>query len=349
MIRAVSTGETSPGTAQPLRLAANSRRVSASPLLLPLLTAVSSFTLFLALPLGTLASSDAQPPGCEWNGPSVEWVLARRPPAGEVAGTVTGTIVPLLQRSGIPLCFVSTAAGDEQVTLKAGAAANLRELLDEVVRQAPGYRFAAIDGRVVLYPKGPIFDAPVDLGKVRTMTRAAAYFFVLEGLREKTKVLQGLFPSLRSEGARSEPEAGGAGGDKMPYSDEVEVGGNRSLLEHLVSLVQLRPQRVFSVSPSIHGKVYFEFVSINLLDELVLHAPSTAGVGETFVAAVTAKLADGTVVSLTGPECGVSYTSSDPTVVEIDDAGKAAARKRGIAVLAAKYESRRATAQIKVQ
>jgi len=307
--------------------------------------------LALALPPGSLAApSGAKPPGCEWNGPAIDWVLARHPPAGEVAGTVAGTIVPLLQRSGIPLCFVSTATGDEQVSLNAGTATSLRDLLDEVVRQAPGYRFAAIDGRIVLYPKDPAYDAPVDLGKVRTMTRAAAYFFVLGGLREKTKMLRNLATVLRDEGVRTEPEeAGRPGGDKMPYGDEIEVGGKRPIVDHLVSVVQGRPQRVFSVSPTLDGRVYFEFVSVKLLDELILQLPSTVGIDETFVAAVTARLPDGTVISLTGPKCGVSYETNDPSVVEIDEMGKAAARKRGIAVLAAKYESIRATGQIEVQ
>jgi hypothetical protein len=135
----------------------------------------------------------------------------------------------------------------------------------------------------------------------------------------------------------------------MPYGDEIEVGGNRLIIDHLVSLVQGRPQRVYSVSPRLDGRVYFEFVSVKLLDVLILQLPSTVGIDETFVAAVTARLPDGTVISLTGPKCGVSYETNDPTVVEIDELGKAAARKRGIAVLAAKYESMWATAQIKVQ
>lgn len=307
--------------------------------------------LGLAMLLSVLDVAGAQPsPGCRWNGPPAEWVLARHPPTGAVSGTLAAQIVPFLQRNGIPVCFVSTSAGDERVQLEVGPATTLQDVLEEIVRQAPGYKHAAVNGRVVLYPKGEMYDAPVDLGQMRSMTRAAAYFFVLGELRSKTKALQNVFPSLRSEGARSEPDRGeGAGGDKMPYGDTIEVGGSRSIVEHLVSLVQKRPQKAFRVDPAERGKVYFEFVAVDLIAALDLHLPRSVTVGESFEVGVSGTLQDGTAVSLVGPDCEVSYGTHDPQVVEIDNLGRAIARKKGVGTVIAKYESKSATAQVKVQ
>ena len=283
----------------------------------------------LSLQLAGLSGSSAAPSiGCSWSDPSVESLLARHPPSGEVAGTLAAAVVPFLQRGGIPVCFVSARSGDEHLRLVLGTDDTMQAVLREIVRQAPHYQFRGIDGRLVIYPQGESYDMPVDLGPRQSMTRAAGYFTVLGGLRHKIKELEGLRTGLRNEGATSA---------KRSFSDTIEVGGSRSVIEHLVSIVQKRPSKAFNLI--IDGPwLYYEFVDLNLLTTLELRVPSAVRVGETFQAEVTGKLADGTVVSLAGPECWVTYTTSDPAALEIDDSGRVVARKKGVWTIYAVYQ-----------
>jgi hypothetical protein len=285
--------------------------------------------LCLSLQLAGLSGSSAQPSiGCSWRDPSVESLLARHPPSGEIAGTLAAAIVPFLQRGGIPVCFVSARSGDEHLRLMLGPGTTMQEVLREIVRQAPRYQFRGIDGRLVIYPQGEIYDMRVELGPRQSMTRAAGYFTVLGGLRHKIKELEGLRTGLRNEGATSA---------KRSFGDTIEVGGSQSIIEHLVSIVQKRPSKAFNLV--IDGPwLYYEFVDLHLLTTLELHVPSAVKVGETFQVEVTGKLADGTVVSLAGPECWVTYTTSDPEALEIDDSGRAVARKKGVWTVYAVYQ-----------
>jgi hypothetical protein len=104
-----------------------------------------------------------------------------------------------------------------------------------------------------------------------------------------------------------------------------------------VSIVQKRPSKAFNVV--IDGpRLCYEFVALHLLTTLELHVPAAVKVGETFQVEVTGKLADGTVVSLAGPECWVTYATSDPEALEIDDSGRAVARKKGVWTVYAVYQ-----------
>src|ERR1700676_536831 len=75
--------------------------------------------------------------GCRWTGPPVEWVLARHPAAGEISGGLHSDVVPYLQRSGIPLSFVTETTGDERVGLRVGPGTTVEDVLEEIVRQVP--------------------------------------------------------------------------------------------------------------------------------------------------------------------------------------------------------------------
>jgi hypothetical protein len=256
-------------------------------------------------------------------------LLALHPPTGQVAGTLAATIVPFLQRGGIPVCLVSARGDGEQVRLALGPGATMQEVHREIVRQAPRYQFRSMDGKLVIYPRGEIYDMPVDLGPRQSMTRAAAFFTVLGGLRHKIKDLEGLSAALRNEGA---------GSGKRSLADTIEVGGSRTVIEHLVSLVQKRPSKAFNLIVEAPW-LYYGFVDLELLTTLDLHVPPTVKVGETFQVEVTGKLVDGTVVSLAGPECWVGYATSDPDALEIDDSGRALARKKGVWMVYANYQS----------
>jgi hypothetical protein len=286
--------------------------------------------LCLSLQLAGLGPSSAQPStGCPWSGPSVASLLGRHPPPGQIAGTLGVAIVPFLQRGGIPVCFVSTRSGDDRrLRLVLGPGDTMLDVLKEIVRQAPQYQFRGIDGRLVIYPQGEIYDVPVDLGPRQSMTRAAGYFMVLRGLGRKIKELERLRAGLRNEGA---------GWGKQSYGDTIEVGGSRPIIEHLVSLVQQRPSKAFNLVGDGQW-LHYGFVELHLLTSLELHMPSSVKVGETFQVEVAGKLIDGTVVSLVGLECWVAYATSDPEALEIDDSGRAVARKKGIWTVYANYQ-----------
>ena len=279
--------------------------------------------------------------GCRWTGPPVEWVLARHPAAGEISGGLHSDVVPYLQRSGIPLSFVTETTGDERVGLRVGPGTTVEDVLEEIVRQVPQYRYGAVDGRIVIYPQGEVYDRRIDLGQTKSLTRAAADFFVLGGLREKASAFHRMSSGL---------SAGGAGWGKRPLADIIEVGGSRSLIGHLVSLVQKRPTESFEVVAIDDGRLYFSFVRVGFISRLELQLPPTVKVGETFEAKLTANLVDGTIVSLAGPECWVTYASSDPEALEIDDSGFAVARKKGTWTVDANYWSEPdASAEVRVE
>jgi hypothetical protein len=279
--------------------------------------------------------------GCSWTGPPVEWVLARHPDAGEISGGLHSDIVPYLRGSGIPLSFVTETIGDERVGLRVGPGTTVEDVIKEIVRQVPQYRYGAVDGRIVIYPQGEVYDRQIDLGEPQSLTRAAAYFFVLRALREKTSAFQRISPGL---------SGGGAGWGKRPLADIIEVGGSRSLIGHLVSLVHKRPTESFDMAATDDGRLYFNFVRVDFVSQLELHLPPSVKVGETFEAGLTAKLADGSLVSLTGPDCGVTYATNDPEALKIDDGGHGVARKKGVWRVAANYEALPdASAEVRVE
>lgn len=276
-----------------------------------------------------VAMSTPPPSGCAWGGPPVEWVLARHLPAGGISGALRSDVIPYLRRSGIPVSFVAATTGDERLRLDPGSGATMRDALQQIEQQLPEYRYATIDGRIVIYPRGEVYDSLIDLGQQKSMTRAAAYFYVLRALRDRASPLQKIFVGLSGVG-------GGWG--KNPMADLIEVGGSRTLIGQLVSLVQKRPTESFDLAPMKNGWLGFQFVSVSLVTRLELRVPPRVHVGEAFAVEVTGKLADGTVVSLAGAECGVAYASGDSRAVEIDDIGHAVARRPGTWQIVAMYE-----------
>ena len=293
----------------------------------------------LALVLGALHAAQAAPSaGCAWNGPSIEWIMKREIPAVQVSGSLGAAIVPFLQRHNVPISFVSAAMEDPQIRLALSPSATVRDTVAEIIRQAPGFRYGVVDERLVIYPKGNEYDRVLNLGETKTVSRAKAYFTVLQALREKCQELRGLEIGFSGEWL---------GSGKMPFADQIEVGGSRSVVEHLVSLLEKRPSATFLLTPS-RGKLVFTYHWVDLVETIELHVPSSAKVGETITAVVSGVLSDGRTVSLMGPDCEVGYGVSNPEVLEIAGIGQVVARRRGSAELSVEYEHRTATARVQV-
>jgi hypothetical protein len=133
--------------------------------------------LIVHLALGRWAWSQSATVGCEWTGPSIAWILEHHLPPGGVAGLLGSDVVPFLQSQGVPVSFVSAAS--DSARIEAGSATTVREVLSEIERQAPGYRYRDVDGRLVIYSRDPAYDSVVDLGPTQKIVRGGAYFFVL--------------------------------------------------------------------------------------------------------------------------------------------------------------------------
>jgi len=97
------------------------------------------------------------------------------------------------------------------------------------------------------------------------------------------------------------------------------------------------------------GHLVLDLNSTHLVENLKVHLPSAVRVGDSFDALVTGTLGDGTVVSLVGPECYVSYDVDRAEVLEIDGLGRAVARKKGVGTIVVTYEHQFARAQVEVQ
>ena len=159
--------------------------------------------------------------GCSWNEPVPSWALDRTLSEIDLAGPVGAEVIPFLHEAGVPISFISMADDEPEVRIRHTGTISIRELLEDVLAQAPDYRLEIVSGKLVIYPfEG--FDALVDLGNLHETTRADAWITVFRGLRSKTRELREIRTVLRG------PFYG-------LWDDLISVGGVRSAIEHLVS------------------------------------------------------------------------------------------------------------------
>lgn len=305
------------------------------------LNQIASVLLSLSILQFGVASSWSEQPisTCKWSGPSTQSLLSRRLPLGEMAGQLGSKIVPFLRSQGIPISFISKATGDSRVHIVLGDAATTREVLDEIARQVSGYRYGVFDDRLVLYPEGEGYDVLVEMKPEDEVKRIKALQDLLHTLKAKAPAVQSIhMPTLRG---------GGLGG--TIYGDSVEVGGTRSVIEHLASLIQNRPSTTFNVLVADDGHLYFDFDTVPLLQKLDVLAPSAVDQGSEFNVEVKGTLPDGTVISPGGPECYVKYGVTDDRVLTIDKLGRVVARQEGVATIFVQYEGKSAQVDVQVK
>jgi hypothetical protein len=298
--------------------------------------------VMLLLAVGLVAAAHARAGGdagaCAWTGPSPEWVLAQHLPVGEVSGLLGADIIPYFHEHGIPVSFVSRADGDSPIRLAIRGTSTARGLFGQVLRQAPGYRYRAIEGRVVIYPDSEDYDTPVEVASPVPATRVAGLFSVLQGLKAQVKPLQGLaMPTLRGPA------------EYIGYGEQVEVGGWRSPIEHMLSLVEDRPTLSFRVVAGETGRLDFGLDWVRLVEEVSVQVPRMVQVGAAIEAAVTARLVDGSWVRLAGPACRVEYSVTREDVLTTDQAGRVAAKGEGSASILVRYEGKSALVDVEVQ
>lgn len=121
--------------------------------------------------------------------------------------------------------------------------------------------------RVVVYPASEGYDMIVEVRSEAGIKRAKAFQDVIRVLKVKAPVLHNL---------RTVFLGGGFGG--TIYGDIVEIGGARSVIEHLVSLVHSRPSATFQI---IAGKGYlnFDYDRVPLFKKIDVLVPPFVAVG----------------------------------------------------------------------
>jgi hypothetical protein len=283
--------------------------------------------VLVALQVGTVIVYGQQSKDdCRWKGQPAEWVLSRRLPATDLSGLLGSKVIPFLYSQGLPVSFISKASGDSSVRLNISDGSTLREALEDIVRQAPGYKFDVIGQRIIIYPEGEAYDTSVTLDVEHGVTRATALHHILRALKGRTEALQRL----------SMPIFRGLGGETI-YGDDVDIGGTHPIIEHLLSLIQKRPPATFEILLTRDGHLYFDFNSVILVQKVSLVGSSMVKVGQAFSVSPRGVLSDGTIVVLEGPGCYVKYAVTGNGVLVIDDAGQVVAKKAGLGIVSVKY------------
>jgi hypothetical protein len=272
--------------------------------------------------------------GCSWAGPDLDWALDMTLPTVDLAGSLGSEVIDLLLDAGVPISFISGTTEDPDVSFQRSEPTTVRELLGWVMAQTPGYRLEVVNGKFVIYPQDYRFDEFVRIGDSREARRAMALFPVLRELRSKSPVLHSLgLPTLK-------PWAG-------IYRDSISVGGGRTVVEHLVSLVAGSHSATFVIRAWANSPMEVGLMWADVIEDLLLVAPKKVEVGAEFQVVPRIILADGTPVTLIGLGCGVDFKSIDESVLTVDR-GRAIAITKGTAGIQAKYEAKSAYVEIEV-
>lgn len=258
------------------------------------LLAIPLLQIVAALPLRAEPVND-----CSWAGPDLTWVLERPLPAIDVVGSLgSDEILGLLHDAGAPISFIAGVTEDPEVHFQRSVPFTVRYLLDEIMAQTPGYRLDVISGKVVIYPSEARYDQIVEMDPKRVKKRFSAFFTVLEGLGLKSSLFhENRLPSRRGE---------------LGYQgDEVSVGGSRSVVEHLLSLVAGTPSGNIVIKPREDGLMTLAFWWADLIESFLIEVPERIDVGKAFQILPRLTLVDGTTVELTGGGCGIRYQTTE--------------------------------------
>ncbi len=163
-------------------------------------------------------------------------------------------LVGLLRREyKIPISFIDSGER-EKITLDYKDA-SLKNVLENVMSQAPSYRFKTIDERLLIYNNLPKYSLISDI-TIKNEKRFFATLYYLQELKKQFSEFSNLitFPPLIM-----------ADIDAPVYSDVVSVKGKNIILEHFVQLLGLNPRVYFTIT-TVNQRLVFDLADVDLSD-----------------------------------------------------------------------------------
>jgi hypothetical protein len=202
----------------------------------------------LLVHLALLFSSAASTPGT-----AVEQVASPslQTPVSIIAKDVSvEKVVDLLRQQGIPISFVELEAfgGHGRNIFITADRKPLEGVLGELTTQEPGYRFAVIEHRLVLFPADGRLEREVDGVAIEGRPRIRAIWAYAELLASRFPD----FATLATMALRGRP------GTPL-YSDAVSLRSRATVVEHLVELLGANESIVFSITRSRFDTPYLSF------------------------------------------------------------------------------------------
>jgi hypothetical protein len=266
---------------------------------------------------------------CAWPEVSVERLLARSVESLSAHGVkVEVAVAELESKVGLPLSFIQ-AFPEAKVDLDLHGA-TVRQVLDAIVTGAPQYRYGIISDRLVLYPRDPKWELPIDHLHLGPGPR-------LQITRDLARELRQRLPVFATLGG---PWSSGNG---YTYRDIVQVGGPAPVLNLLVQLLGNRPSTYFLLvkedgwlGPSLSVSSVAQLRSVKLSAAKTISRRQD----ETTQLRLAGTLAyDGSTKDLTSGACGTTYTVSDERVLTVSPDGLVTRRGSGKAEVFASNEA----------
>jgi len=282
---------------------------------------IRCFCLLLLLAATTTSRAQKSPEGkagdCVWKALAGDSVLNRKIGRMNLSNVwLIKDLVPALHERGVPLSFIE-ADSDSRVTLVM-ADPTLREVLEDVVSQAPEYRFLFVNGHLVLCPRMSPYDLPLTGFSLPRSSRLDAAYLLVSELSRRNSALAKLQPPLIAGEVH-----------QLLFNDQVTVSGATNALEGLVMLLGERQSAVFEVRRTRwHGRdpepgvSYLDLNFVEIVRSIEIKPPlASLGVGETVQLKVTAALAGGGGQDVTSAACGTTYEVTSPRVATVGEDG----------------------------
>jgi hypothetical protein len=282
------------------------------------------------LPAQLSASRASGAPMCSWPEVSGERLLVRSVDSLSVRVVkVEIALAELGAKVALPLSFIQ-ADPEARVSLDFHRS-TIREILDAIVAQAPGYRYRVIASHLVLYPLDPKWEKQVDL-RLGPAPRLQVTRALAEALRKRLPEFSNLAGPWVLGNFRS-----------YNYQDVVTVAGPATVLDLLVQLLGNRPSTFLLLvkedgwlGPSLSVSSVAQPHSVKLsAAKTILRCQD-----ETTQLRLVGTLAyDGSTKDLTSGACGTTSTVSDERVLTVSPDGLVTRRGSGKAEVFASNEA----------
>ena len=224
--------------------------------------------------------------------------------------SVHAVVDRLVVDEDVPLSFIQSddeAKNGTEISFDL-AHPTVQEALEELVHLVPGYRYATIEGHILLFPSNSRWETQVDNVHIGPETRRQAASELASELRRRLPTFSdfGTFFIQTSQ---------------FVYEDQVSVVRGGSVAELLARLLGNRPAAIFSVSRS-SPTLSSMFLSLGCVTywNALLIAPSESvmHMGESIQLKVAGSPHDGTThQSITAGACGTDYWISDTNIANL--------------------------------